>query len=126
MLPFIALSDEGNRVSEEALDALGHIAGSAGAHYCACTRWPVTFAELADFDKKRNESSGNIGGNDAPRIDWQDLSKSVIYYSEQGRFSISIRSSNGIVVDIEIPEPDCSHIDPNELRQLCPAEDQST
>lgn len=104
---------------EKTMALLGYISGMASTHYCACERWPASWAELKQFDDRFHAYSVSQGQKPIERIPWSSLSESRTSIAPDGVLSISIRTPDASPIDIGVPTPDCSEFNPEVVAHVC-------
>lgn len=98
---------------------LGYIFGMASTHYCACQRWPSSWAELEQFDDRWHANSLSKGRTPIERIPWSSLSESRTAVAPEGHLSISVRMDGAAPIEIGVTLPDCSDFHPEVVAHLC-------
>src|SRR5262245_24478218 len=77
--------------SDESMRVARYVGAMTSTYYCACARWPSSFAELRSFTDRLQQGSYAADGAPAPRIPWARLSRSRISTSRDGEVVISVR-----------------------------------
>ena len=108
-------------------EGAGYVGGIAGTHFCACARWPASWAELRGFDDRLHALSQRLGEKPVARISWSDLANSVTRELDDGTLAIrlSVRGRKEIS-SIGVRRPDCSSFHPEAMAEVCTPHDAAT
>jgi len=97
-----------------------YIGSMAATHYCACGRWPKSWAELRQFDDNVHSLSRSQGQAPVSRLPWESVEQSRVNMTKEQRFAVTVRLKSSLEArEVEVPVPDCSTLNPKAFTGTC-------